>query len=515
MNIKEAKDEIQRAITSYLMKDEFGEYRISRVRQRPILLIGDPGIGKTAIMEQITQELGIGLVSYSMTHHTRQSAIGLPKIETKTYNGQEYMVSEYTMSEIISSVYEFIEKTGLTEGILFLDEINCVSETLAPAMLQFLQYKTFGKHEVPDGWIIATAGNPPEHNKSVREFDIVTLDRVKRIVVEPDYGVWKEYAYKRNIHKSITTYLDIKKSDFYRIESTIDGMQFMTARGWEDLSTMIKLYEEQDYKVDEKLISQYIQHDKVAKEFSIYYDLYNKYKSDYQIQNILDGTYPEEIRDRAMNAKFDERLTLIGLLLEAITEGVKQDVETEDFVTELHKLLQELKIVCQRANPKMENIDTILGKYIVARTASYREEKRTTVLSSEREAVLRKVILSIEGYKNALIQEGITDLMDGFEFIKEAFGKTVADMKQHLADTQFMLENLFLFVEDVFGGGQEMLVVVTEMTANYYSAKFISRYGCEKYFEHNKELLVYERQQELLSEIMLLNDADEIDLSII
>ena len=38
MNIKEAKDEIQRAITSYLMKDEFGEYRISRVRQRPILL---------------------------------------------------------------------------------------------------------------------------------------------------------------------------------------------------------------------------------------------------------------------------------------------------------------------------------------------------------------------------------------------------------------------------------------------------------------------------------------------
>ncbi len=36
-----------------------------------------------------------------------------------------------------------------------------------------------------------------------------------------------------------------------------------------------------------------------------------------------------------------------------------------------------------------------------------------------------------------------------------------------------------------------------------------------EYFEHNKELLVYERQQELLSEIMLLNDADEIDLSIL
>ena len=501
MNIREAKQQIKNAMIAYFTKDEFGNYLLPPERQRPVFLLGAPGIGKTAIMEQITQELGIGLVSYSMTHHTRQSAIGLPKIEKKMYDGHEYMVSEYTMSEIISSVYEFMEKTGLKEGILFLDEINCVSETLAPAMLQFLQYKTFGKHEVPDGWIIATAGNPPEHNKSVREFDIVTLDRVKKIVVEPDYGVWKEYAYKKGIHAAITTYLDIKKNDFYRIENTIDGAQFMTARGWEDLSTMIRLYEEQGYTVDENLIGQYVQHDKVAKEFAIYYDLYNKYKSDYQIQNILNGTYPEEIRERAEAARFDERLTLIGLLLEAVTERVREDIETEDYVTELHKLLQELKIVCQRADPKRENIDTILGKYIVARTASYREEKRSTVLSSERETILRKVILSIEGYKNALMKEGITGLQEGFEFIKETFARTVADMKQHLSDSQFALENMFLFIEDVFGSGQEMLVVVTELTVNYYSAKFISRYGCDAYFAHNQELLFYERQQEIISQL--------------
>lgn len=511
MNIKEAKEEIQRAITSYLEKDEFGDYVISRVRQRPVLLIGDPGIGKTAIMEQISEDLGIGLVSYSMTHHTRQSAIGLPKIETRTYKGREYAVSEYTMSEIIASVYESIEESGLEEGILFLDEINCVSETLAPAMLQFLQYKTFGKHEVPEGWIIATAGNPPEHNKSVREFDIVTLDRVKKIVVEPDYDVWKEYAYNRRIHAAVTTYLDIKKNDFYRIETTIDGIEFVTARGWEDLSTMIKLYEKQGYTVDERLISQYVQHGRVAKDFAIYYDLYNKYKSDYQIQTILDGTYSEEIKERAENAKFDERLTLIGLILDSITDRVKEDIETEDYITELHKLLLELKQVCDVA---AESIDSILGKYIVSRTSKYQEEKRTTVLSREREKILRRVIIEIEAYKQHLHQEGVTDLHEGFAYIKETFGGSVADMKQHMADTQSALENIFLFIEDVFGSEQEMLVVVTELTVNYYSAKFISRYGCEKYFEHNKELLVYERQQELLSEIMLLNEEEEIDLSI-
>lgn len=143
MNIKRAKQEIKDSIEAYLTKDNYGEYKIPSIRQRPILLMGPPGIGKTQIMEQIARECEIGLVAYTITHHTRQSAIGLPFIREKEYSGQTYSVTEYTMSEIIASVYEKIEQTGNKEGILFIDEINCVSETLAPTMLQFLQCKMF------------------------------------------------------------------------------------------------------------------------------------------------------------------------------------------------------------------------------------------------------------------------------------------------------------------------------------------------------------------------------------
>lgn len=209
MNIKRAKEEIKDTIAAYLLKDDCGEYMIPSIRQRPVLLIGPPGVGKTQIMEQIARECELGLVAYTITHHTRQSAVGLPFIEHKVYGGKEYAVTEYTMSEIVASVYDRIRDTGLKEGILFIDEINCVSETLAPAMLQFLQCKTFGSHKVPEGWIIAAAGNPPEYNKSVREFDVVTLDRIKKITVEPDFKVWKEYAYRQNIHPAILSYLDI------------------------------------------------------------------------------------------------------------------------------------------------------------------------------------------------------------------------------------------------------------------------------------------------------------------
>ena len=192
MNIKRAKEEIKDTIEAYLLKDENGEYVIPSIRQRPVLLIGPPGVGKTQIMEQISRECRVGLISYTITHHTRQSAVGLPFIEKKMYGDREYAVTEYTMSEIVASIYNRMEETGLKEGILFIDEINCVSETLAPTMLQFLQCKTFGSHKIPEGWIIAAAGNPPEYNKSVREFDVVTLDRIKRIDVEPDLAVWKD-----------------------------------------------------------------------------------------------------------------------------------------------------------------------------------------------------------------------------------------------------------------------------------------------------------------------------------
>ena len=234
MNIKQAKEEIKHTVMAYLSKDEQGEYRIPVIRQRPILLMGPPGIGKTQIMEQIAMECKIGLVAYTITHHTRQSAVGLPMIKEESFDGTTYPVTEYTMSEIIASIYRKMKKTGQKEGILFIDEINCVSETLAPTMLQFLQCKTFGNQAIPEGWLIVAAGNPPEYNKSVRDFDMVTLDRVRYLNIEADYKVWKEYARAKHLHNAILSYLELRQKNFYRVEADVDGIRFVTARGWED-----------------------------------------------------------------------------------------------------------------------------------------------------------------------------------------------------------------------------------------------------------------------------------------
>lgn len=277
MNIQEAKDEIVRTLRAYTAKGPGGEPRIPPEKQRPLLLIGPPGIGKTAIMRQIAQETGAGLVAYTMTHHTRQSAIGLPFISQREYGGRTYSITEYTMSEIVASIYDYMEATGKRSGILFLDEINCVSETLAPVMLQLLQNKTFGNHPLPPDWVIVAAGNPPEYNKSVRELDMATLDRVKHMEISASLPVWQEYARRQGLHPAIRTYLSLYPDHFYNITNTDRGQLFVTARGWEDLSCILLAYEDAGEEVGDEFFLQYLQHDQIARSFGVYYALFRNF----------------------------------------------------------------------------------------------------------------------------------------------------------------------------------------------------------------------------------------------
>lgn len=497
MNIKDAKEQIKNAITAYFTKDCFGCYKIPIEKQRPVFLIGPPGIGKTAIMEQVAAELGVGLISYSMTHHTRQSALGLPFIVQERFDGQDYQMSEYTMSEIIGSVHRLMRETGVREGILFLDEINCVSETLAPCMLQFLQYKVFGQHRVPDGWIVVTAGNPPEYNKSVRDFDIVTWDRLKRIDVEPDYDAWREYARQKGVHPAITTYLDARRKDFYTVESTVDGKSFVTARGWEDLSEMLLLYESNALPVDEKLIGQYLQHRRIAKDFAVYYDLYCKYRSDYQVDAILAGTAPDSILQRAGHAKFDERLSLLGLLLGALGEEVRQVNEQEDC---LRDLMAEVKLLREGRDGDAP-LSQLLQARIDAQYAALEQGHKASSLAPARQRRLRRIAAALEQYRRHT--DG--DNCAVFAAVKADFDRSVADLDTAAQTVRTRMDHLFAFCESAFGSGQELLLLVTELTANRHTARFIGRYGCDRYFAHNESLKFHERQKDLDRRIGQLN----------
>ena len=499
MNIKEAKEQIKNAMTAYFTKDEFGSYAVPVEKQRPVFLMGPPGIGKTAIMEQIAQELDVCLVSYSMTHHTRQSALGLPFIEKKVFNRKEYQVSEYTMSEIIASVYETMEATGKKEGILFLDEINCVSETLAPTMLQFLQCKTFGNQAVPEGWVIVAAGNPPEYNKSVREFDLVTLDRVRRIDVEPKLSVWQDYARAHRLHPAVTAYLELRPQHFYKIENDVDGVQFVTARGWEDLSAFLQAADKLDLPIDEGVIGQYLRHPEVARDFAAYWVLYRKYHQDYGVEDILQGKPFDTVVARAMDASFDERISLVSLLLAGLNTRFAAATATGAVTDACYQQLRSFK----RTLTQQDDADP--AALFAAQCENYRArldtDKAAGALLPDEAAARTRTLALLEEWSRHL--DSALDADDAFDTVRGAFNAQVRHREEAVSTAGDALECAFDFMEQAFEDGQEMVVFVNELALGPDSAPFLAENECERFEQYSEKLLLHGGEDELLAELQL------------
>ena len=277
----------------------------------------------------------------------------------------------------------------------------------------------------------------------------------------------------------------------------------MTARAWLNLSDMIRLYEQNGITVDEKMIGQYLQDGRVSKSFANYYDLFSKYRSDYQIDDILSGKADAAIIERAGAAKYDERLSLLGLILDRVGADLRRNFYDEQILTEERGIFSRIRTELE--DPSASALK-LLNEVISGKKNELENGKRSNSLSDDRRRMLHGTISDLEAAAKAVAQAGDPPGLEAFDIIRKDFNARRADYLAHTEKVSSELENMFVFAEKAFAGGQEMLIIVTELTKGSYAAHFISRHGCGKYFEHNKELLFYERQNEILREI------EEIDL---
>lgn len=512
MNIKEAKEEIIHTVQAYMAKDEEGNYRIPPRRQRPLLLIGPPGIGKTAVMEQAAAQCQVGLVAYTITHHTRQSAVGLPLVEKKQYAGQEYTVTEYTMSEIVASIYEQMELTGKKEGILFIDEINCVSETLAPTMLQFLQCKTFGNHRIPQGWVIAAAGNPEEYNKSARELDMATLDRVRRISVEADVSVWREYAQQTGIHGAVLSYLELRPQNFYSVEGEGSERKFVTARGWEDLSELLREYERQSIPVSEMVVGEYLQDPSISEDFYSYYCLYQSYRQRYPVKKILDGVFCGEerefMRERLQKAPVDERLSAVQMFLSGI-HGLIRSYEKDREVTEF--LRQKITVLEGWGKQKnSEAAEESLAEFLRNQEHALHVRSQAGVLSEEGERreeqglrILRKM-----GYLTK--EHSCRNWEEIYQVFQKALQERVRKIQAQEKIINESLDRALVFLEECFGEGQELVVFLADLSRSPDTEQYLKNHPCPRFDGHRDLMMVEEQEERLRRQLERISFSDSI-----
>lgn len=504
MNIQQAMEQVRGAVAAYLSRDGRGLPRIPVEMQRPLFLVGPPGVGKTAIVAQIAAQMGINFVSYAMTHHTRQSALGLPFIVEREFGGVPHQVSEYTMSEIIGAVHMAVERTGEPRGILFLDEVNCVSETLAPAMLQFLQYKTFGQHALPEGWVVVCAGNPPEYNRAAREFDPATLDRLKRIPVEPDVRVWLDYASAQGMHPAVMAYLEAKPQAFYLVRADVEGMRLVTARGWEDLSRILLAYEAEGIAAGEDLVAQYLQDARTAQDFAVFLELFATYRQAYDIAEILDGADAEGARERAAAAPFGERMAVMGLLADAVQQRVRASVEWE-------RALRLVRGDVLALRPSLDGADAAealrahaaelarAGAGVGAGQGAGDAADGGDGGDARVVRALRLDALDALGWAAAAAQARGDA---AYPAVRDAFNASCRDQAAREDAAGAALENAFGFLDGAFGAAsQEAAAFTARLAADPAITRFVAQHGADAFLSHNRALLVADRAQELLREL--------------
>ena len=307
------------------------------------------------------------------------------------------------------------------------------------------------------------------------------------IEVEPSYEAWKAYALEHGVSRSVISYLDIRPEDFYKVETTVDGLTVVTPRAWEDLSEILQYHEELGLAVSEELTTQYLQNKQVARDFAIYYELYQKYRQAYNIDAILQGVWDEDVLTQARSAKMDERMSLVSLLLEAVFLQMERCTLRHD----------ALCLIVATLKAQRGTLD-VPGD---ALTALAGLEDNWRAEADKAPSARQKVYLDLL----SLTAQWHGELSGSTPFaaLKACYQRSVADLQAEVAETQKKLGDLLRFLQEAFGKGTELSMAVNDLTVAPVATAFLGQFLSTDYFAASRDLLLHRQSEQLLHQIDL------------
>ena len=206
------------------------------------------------------------------------------------------------------------------------------------------------------------------------------------------------------------------------------------------------------------------------------------------LEKIIEGVYTRDTLERLRYAAFDERFSVVNMLIGRLGSCFKEYFLKDRLVTMIYEYLKLYK-----SNLQMDLV-------VCEAREQYEKLRKEEQMTKQDEHVRKQVLDKLESYEQ-LAKEEHLEGEAAFERIKEVFGNEVAEREELTERTLSALEHAFEFMEDAFGDSQEMVSFVTELNTNYYSIQFLKENDCDKYYQYNKKLLFDKQQEEILSEL--------------
>lgn len=326
----------------YLDIKELKEFLLNVAPLRSVFVWGPPGIGKSSVIEQFANELGLECVALLGSQLAAEDLIGIPQIDTKEN------VSRFVPPSMIVRQKEFC---------LFIDELNTASSEVQKAFYSLILEKRIGEYKLPKNSIVVGAGNRAADSALVKQMPSALVNRMVHVHLKVNHKLWLEWANNNNIHPWVIEYIKSRPRHLSTEIAPTDENPFSTPRSWHTVSDALNAFGDNlsDNYLDALLYGS------ITKEHAMDFKAFIKQvKYKFSISKILKGEvkWPDEPKDR------DILLFLVGSMRDYL---IKELPKNQDNINNEKK---QMVIQVKNALKNLTHIDNEYAQHILTEDES-------------------------------------------------------------------------------------------------------------------------------------------------
>ena len=192
------------------------EFNIDNNIKRAILGLGSSGIGKSAVIKQITERKNMGLIDLRLLLYTETDLKGIP------FPNEDKTRTKWLPNDILPNV----ERDG-ERGILLVEELTSAPKRVQAAAYQLIQDRRLGEYILPEGWFIVALGNREDDNGVFVQMPSPLANRFEIHDIGYDLDIWKKnFAYKTGVNPFVISYLNFKPGALHNFVPDSTSMIF-------------------------------------------------------------------------------------------------------------------------------------------------------------------------------------------------------------------------------------------------------------------------------------------------